>query len=70
MIIREYTGNKQIGDTAHRYKKAIVKMPGGESKEIELSRWAEYSDSDGISILGKNGECIYTHLNNVVLIGD
>lgn len=70
MIIREYTGNKQIGGTAHTYKKAIVKMPDGKSKEIELSRWAEYSDSDGISILGKNGECIYTHLNNVVLIGD
>lgn len=70
MIIREYTGSKRIGDTAHAYKKAIVKMPDGGSKEIELSRWAEYSDSDGISILGKNGECIYTHLSNVVLIGD
>lgn len=61
---------KHCVDMAHMYKKAIVKMPDGESKEIELSEWEEYADSDGISILGKNGECIYTHLNNVVLIGD
>lgn len=70
MITNGWIGNKQIVGTAHTYKKAIVKMPDGESKEIELSRWAEYVDSDGISILGKDGECIYTHLNNVVLIGD
>lgn len=55
---------------AHTYKKAIVKMPDGESKEIELCELEEYADSDGIAILGKNGECIYTHINNVVLIGD
>lgn len=61
---------KHVVDMAHTYKKAIVKMPDGESKEIELGEWEEYSDSDGIAILGKNGECIYTHLNNVVLIGD
>lgn len=61
---------KHCVDTTYTYKKAIVKMPDGESKEIELSEWEEYADSDGISILGKNGECIYTHLNNVVLIGD
>lgn len=52
------------------YKKAIVKMSDGESKEIELSEWEEYSDSDGISITGENGERIYTHLSNVVLIED
>ena len=63
-------GNKQIVDTTYTYKKAIVKMPDGESKEIELSSWADYADSDGISIVGKNGERIYTHLNNVVLIGE
>lgn len=61
---------KHCVDMAHTYKKAIVKMPDGESKEIELGEWEEYADSDGIAILGKNGECIYTHLNNVVLIGD
>lgn len=57
-------------DMAHTYKKAIVKMPNGESKEIELVKWEGYADGEGIAILGKNGECIYTHLNNVVLIGD
>lgn len=31
-------GNKQIVDTTYTYKKAIVKMPDGEVKEIELSR--------------------------------
>lgn len=66
MIMGECTGSRQT----HTYKKAIVKMPDGESKEIELSKWAKYAGDDGISILGKNGECIYTHLSNVVLIGD
>lgn len=63
-------GNKQIVDTTYTYKKAIVKMPDGEAKEIELSSWADYENSDAISIIGKNGEHIYTHLNNVVLIGE
>lgn len=63
-------GNKQFVDTTYTYKKAIVKMPDGELKEIELSSWADYTDSDAISIVGKDGERIYTHLNNVALIGD
>lgn len=63
-------GNKQIVDTTYTYKKAIVKMPDGELKEIEIDKWSDYDDSDSISIVGKNGEHIYTHLNNVVLIGD
>ena len=70
-------GNKQIIDTTYTYKKAIVKMPDGEAKEIELSSWADYENSwadyensNAISIIGKNGEHIYTHLNNVVLIGE
>ena len=63
-------GNKQIVDTTYTYKKAIVKMPDGEAKKIELSSWADYENSDAISIIGKNGEHIYTHLNNVVLIGE
>ena len=37
-------------------------MPDGEAKEIELSSWADYENSDAISIIGKNGEHIYTHL--------
>lgn len=63
-------GNNQIIDTTYTYKKAIVKMPDGEVKEIEVSSWSDYDDSDAISIIGENGERIYTHLNNVVLIGD
>ena len=51
-------------------QKAIVKMPDGEAKEIGLSSWADYENSDAISIIGENGEHIYTHLNNVVLIGE
>ena len=55
---------------ADEYKKAIVNMPNGEIKEIELLIWTDYENSDAISIIGKNGEQIYTHLNNVVLIGE
>lgn len=45
-------------------------MPNGETKEIEVRSWVDYANSDAISITGENGERIYTHLNNVVLIGD
>ena len=45
-------------------------MPDGEAKEVEVRSWADYANSDAISITLKNGEHIYTHLNNVVLIGD
>ena len=54
--------------SADEYNTAIVKMPDGEVKEIELIIWTDYENSDAISIYGKNGEKIYTHLNNVVLI--
>lgn len=63
-------GNSQIIDTTYTYKKAIVKMPNGETKEIEVRSWTDYANSDAISITGENGEHIYTHLNNVVLLGD
>lgn len=63
-------GNSQIIDTTYTYKKAIVKMPNGEAKEVEVRSWADYANSDAISITLKNGKHIYTHLNNVVLIGD
>ena len=63
-------GNSQIIDTTYTYKKAIVKMPNGEAKEVEVRSWADYANSDAIAITLKNGEHIYTHLNNVVLIGD
>ena len=63
-------GNNQIIDTTYTYKKAIVKMPDGEVKEIEVRSWSDYDESDAISIIAENGERIYTHLNNVVLIGD
>ena len=63
-------GNSQIIDTTYTYKKAIVKMPNGEAKEVEVRSWSDYANSDAISITLKNGEHIYTHLNNVVLIGD
>lgn len=54
--------------SADEYNTAIVKMPDGEVKEIELIIWTDYENSDAISIIGENGEHIYTHLNNVVLI--
>ena len=38
---------KHCVDMAHMYKKAIVKMHDGESKEIELGEWEEYADSEG-----------------------
>lgn len=32
---------KHVVDMAHTYKKAIVKMPNGEAKEVEVRSWAD-----------------------------
>lgn len=34
--------------SADEYNTAIVKMPNGEVKEIELIIWADYENSDAI----------------------
>lgn len=63
-------GNKQIIDTTYSYKYAYVQYGDGTCVKYEIETWSDYSESDAVSIITKDGQKIYTHLANVVLATD
>ena len=61
-------GNNQIIDTTYTYKYAYVKYNDGTCIKYEIDKWMDYADSDAVSIVTTDGQKIYTHLVNVVLV--
>ena len=61
-------GNNQIIDTTYTYKYAYVKYGDGTCIEYEIDKWTDYSNSDAVSIVTVDGQKIYTHLTNIVLV--
>ena len=61
-------GNKQIIDTTYSYKYAYVRYGDGTCVKYEIETWSDYSESDAVSIVTVDGQKIYTHLANVVLV--
>lgn len=57
--------NRQIGDTFN-FEKAYV-LEDGVWKEIEVSSWKDYTDSDNIQVTDKEGNTYYSGANNIVL---
>ena len=61
-------GNKQIIDTTYSYKYAYVRYGDGTCVKYEIETWSDFSESDAVSIVTVDGQKIYTHLANVVLV--
>ena len=63
-------GNNQLIDTTYTYKYAYVKYGDGTCIKYEINKWMDYSESDAVSIVTVDGQKIYTHLANVVLVAE
>lgn len=55
-------------DTIYKYDYALIELPGGEVKKVEVDIWYEYEDSDMVQIKATDGTVYYTHSVNVVLV--
>lgn len=62
--------NKQIIDLDYKYTTAIILYPNDEAKTYEIRSWTDFENSDSIQISTIDGKVIYTHLSNVILIGE
>ena len=63
-------GNNQLIDTTYTYKYAYVKYGDGTCIKYEINKWMDYSESDAVSIVTVDGQKIYPHLANVVLVAE
>lgn len=57
--------NKAIFDTNYSFNYALV-YEKGEWVEYEIKKWDDY-DNDAICIWTKDGQMIYSSLNNIML---
>lgn len=50
------------------FEKAIINTPEGVIK-VDVKKWNDYSDSDAIFVVAKDGTTYYTNIRDCVLIG-
>ena len=62
--------NKQIIDLDYKYTTATILYPNGETKTYEIKSWTDFENSDSIQFSTTDGKVIYTHLSNVILMGE
>lgn len=60
-------GNKDLFDTVYTYDTAIIKMPDGSAKEIEVDQWRDY-EGEQMQIIAKDGTVYLVNSVNCVLI--
>ena len=61
-------GNKSLFDTVYGYDTAIISLPDGTVKTIEIKEWTDYEDGDQLQIAAKDGTVYLVHSTNCVLI--
>lgn len=54
-------------DTNYHFNKAIIKMPNGETKEIDIYTWAD-AEGEQLTITDKNGNRYLVSSVNCILI--
>ena len=69
MCIVIYTTFCGCGNTQLVYDRAYINL-NGDWKEVKVTSWKDYNQSDSIQIKTTDGKSYYTHLTNVVLIAD
>lgn len=50
------------------FDKALINTPKG-AIEVDVKKWNDYSESDAIFIIAKDGTTYYTNIRDCVLIG-
>ena len=61
-------GNKDFIDTVYTYDYAIISLPDGSSKKVDIKKWTDYSDGDQIQIIAEDGTVYLVHSTNCVLV--
>ena len=61
-------GNRDMFDTVYSYDYAIVSLPDGTSKTIEIKQWRDYEDGEQIQITAKDGTIYLVNSVNCVLV--
>ncbi|MDD4165055.1 MAG: hypothetical protein PHD46_05525 [Eubacteriales bacterium] len=67
MVCFSGCGNKDLFDTVYTYDTAIIKMPDGSTREIEIDQWTDY-EGEQIQIIAKDGTVYLVNSVNCVLI--
>ena len=60
--------NKDIVDTVFAYDYAIISLPDGTSKTVEIKQWRDYEDGDQIQIKATDGTVYLLHFEDCVLV--
>lgn len=61
-------GNQQFIDTTYTFHKAIIEIKPGETIEVNVSSWGDYSDGDQIQIKTTDGITYLVHSSKCILI--
>ena len=61
-------GNWDMIDTNYTYDKAIIALPTGETIEIDIKQWSDYTDGEQIQIISTDGTIYLTSSYNCTLI--
>lgn len=59
--------NKQIIDLEYSYDKAVCNI-GGETKEIKIKKWTDYTDGEQLQIIDEEGDVYLISSYNCALI--
>lgn len=62
-------GNQQFFDTTYTFNKAIIEMPGGDIKEINIKSWNDY-EGDQLQIKADDGVTYLVHSSKCVMIAE
>ena len=63
-------GNIDLVDTVFTYDYAIIFLPDGTTKTVEIAQWRDYEDGDQIQIKAKDGTIYLVHSVNCVLVNE
>lgn len=68
LIILCSCGNKDYFDTNYTFDTAIIGMPDGTSRTIEIKNWTDYEDGEQIQITATDGTVYLVSSYNCVLV--
>lgn len=57
-------------DTNYHFDRAILRMPDGSAKEIELAKWSDAEDGEQLTLTATDGTRYLVHSANCILIED
>ena len=57
-------------DTNYHFNRAIIRMPDGAAREIQIKKWADSEDGEQLTLTSADGTRYLVHSANCILIED